>query len=158
VILPADRADDESLGLRVLADTRLAFDRLDVDRLATSALIAEVVTDEESPWVDEHRPLTPERLASLLRPFGIRSRQMKVDGANVRGFVRESFTDSWDRYLPSPATHPMNPLPRYSDRAEGSEVAGPAGGSGSDNGTRDAAARTVSEEMEAIFARPYGDG
>ena len=65
IILHADRADDESLGLRMLADTRLVFDRLEVDRLATAALIDALKADEESPWVDEHKPLTPDGLARL---------------------------------------------------------------------------------------------
>jgi Protein of unknown function (DUF3631) len=130
IILHGDRADDDSLGLRLLADTRLVFNRLDVDRLATAALIAALKEDEEAPWTDDRRPLTPERLAHFLRPFGIRSKQMKVHGENVRGFLGESFSDSWDRYLPTPATPSLDSLPHYPERAGSSEVAGWGGGSG----------------------------
>lgn len=134
VILHADHADDDSLGLRMLSDTRLVFVRLEVERLATAALIEALKADEESPWVDEHRPLTPERLARHLRPFGIRSRLLKFAGTPARGFLRESFTDSWERYLPEPVTPRSDPLPRYPDRAEGSRVTGYSGGNGSENG------------------------
>jgi hypothetical protein len=129
IILHADRADDDSRGLRMLADTRLVFDRLKVDRLATVALIDALKADEESPWVDDRHPLTPERLAYYLRPFGIRSKQLKIAGDNVRGFEREAFVDSWDRYLAEPATPRQGPLPRYLPHALGSVVAGYSGGS-----------------------------
>ena len=132
LILHADHADDDSLGLRMLADTRLVFDRIEADRLATITLIEALKADEESPWVDDRHPLTPDRLARLLRPFDIRSRQMKIGNVNVRGFVRESFADSWDRYLSVPATPRSDPLPRYPERAAGTGVAGPDGGSGSE--------------------------
>ncbi|MGC8635253.1 MAG: DUF3631 domain-containing protein [Candidatus Limnocylindrales bacterium] len=137
LILHADRADDDSLGLRLLADTRLVFDRLKVDRLATATLIEALKTDEESPWVNEHHPLTAERLARYLRPFAIRSKQLKMGGANVRGFLREAFVDSWDRYLPEPATPLQDPLPRYAPHAPGSGVAGYNRGSGSGGGKVD---------------------
>jgi hypothetical protein len=132
IILHADRADDDSLGLRLLADTRLVFQRLDAERLATAALIEALQEDEESPWVDDRHPLTPERLARHLRAFGIRSRQIKVAGTNVRGFLRESFVDSWERYLPDPATPRQDRLPRYPDHATSSSVAGYSVGSGSE--------------------------
>lgn len=137
LILHADRPDDDSLGLRLLADSRLVFERLGVDRLATATLIEALKTDEESPWVNEHHPLTPEGLARCLRPFAIRSKQIKIGGANVRGFLRESFVDSWDRYLPEPATPLQDPLPRYRPHAPGSGVAGYSGGSGSWGGNVD---------------------
>jgi hypothetical protein len=123
LILHADRAEDDSLGLRVLADTKVVFERMEVDRLGTALLIVALRADEESPWVDDHHPLTPERLARYLRPFGIRSVQMKVDGINLRGYLRESFVDAWDRYVREPATPAQDPLPRYGDRAAGSTVA-----------------------------------
>lgn len=157
VILHADRADDDSRGLRMLADTRLVFDRLGVDRLATATLIEELRADEESPWVDDRHPLTPERLARFLRPFAIRSKQMKVDGGKVRGFERESFADSWDRYLPGPGTPLYSPVPRYPERAAGTGVPGPGGGTGSElangNGTGPSPADTVDVVR---YGRPLG--
>jgi hypothetical protein len=130
VILHADRADDDSLGLRLLADTRLVFDRDGADRLATLSLIEALKADDESPWVDDHHPLTPERLARYLKPFGIRSKQLKIAGIKVRGFERESFVDSWDRYLPEPGAPLSGPVPRYPERARGTEVPGYSGDTG----------------------------
>ncbi len=137
VILHAGRAADDSLGLRLLADTRLVFDRLKVDRLATVTLIEVLKTDEESPWANEHHPLTPERLARYLKSFEIRSKQLKIAGIKVRGFERESFVDSWDRYLSEAGTPVSGPVPRYPERAQGTEVPGYNGGSGSGGGKVD---------------------
>lgn len=155
LILHADRADDDSLGLRLLVDTRLVFDRLEVDRLATATLIEALKTDEESPWVNEHHPLTPERLARYLRPFAIRSKQLKIGGSNVRGFLRESFVDSWDRYLAEPATPLQDPLPRYSPHAPGSEVAGYNAGSGSGGGKVDPDELPIEEDYPASAWNPH---
>jgi hypothetical protein len=130
IVLHADRAEDDSLGLRLLSDTRLVFDRLAVDRLATISLIAALKEDDESPWLDDHHPLTSERLARLLKNFEIRSKQMKIASLKVRGFERASFIDSWDRYLPVPGTPPHSTVPRYPERAGGTEVPGPNGGTG----------------------------
>jgi hypothetical protein len=130
IILHIDRADDESVGLRLLADTRLVFAKLDEDRLSTAKLIAVLRADEESPWADDRHPLTPEQVARYLKGFEIRSKQLKIAGANVRGYLRDSFLDSWERYLPEVATPVADPLPRYSDHDAGSGVATGGGSSG----------------------------
>lgn len=125
VILHADREQDDSLNLRALSDCRLAFERADVERMATAALIEALKSDEESPWVDERRPLTPERFASLLRPFRIRSKQLKIAGIKVRGFERSAFVDSWDRYLPpSPVPPPLDPVSRYAEHERSTGIPG----------------------------------
>jgi hypothetical protein len=58
---------------------------------------------------------------------------MKVNGVNVRGFLRESFADSLERWLPAAATTAPEPLPRYPDHVARSGVAGHNGGSGSES-------------------------
>ena len=135
IALQGDREDEESMGVRLLGDCRKAFGK--ADRLATVRLIVILGFDEESPWANERDPLTPERLARHLRPFGIRSTEMKINDKNVRGYRREWFVDAWERYLapseaePSDSATPRtDPLPRYPDRAEGSGVAGSTEGSG----------------------------
>lgn len=130
IILHVDRADDESVGLRLLADTRLVFTILDEDRLSTAQLIAVLRADEESPWADDRHPLTPEQVARYLKGFEIRSKQLKIAGSNVRGYLRDSFVDSWERYLPEGATLVPDLLPPYAEREAGSGVATGEGSSG----------------------------
>jgi hypothetical protein len=105
VLSGAGEVEDDTLPIRLLAGIRSVFDDKGVDRLPTSVLLDGLHADEEAPWADWHgRGLKAEGLAYLLRPFAIRARQMKLDGAKVRGFDRDVFTDAWDRYLRSPGT------------------------------------------------------
>jgi hypothetical protein len=43
-------------------------------------------------WL-EH-PLRDRELAKLLKPYGIRSRDVKIDGANHKGYYHEQFIES----------------------------------------------------------------
>ena len=102
IVLHASRDQDDSLGLRLLADTRLVFDGRRIERIFTAELITALQADEEGPWSSERFPLTPHRLARLLNPFGIESKQLRIEGTSLKGYERESFVDSWERYLPPP--------------------------------------------------------
>jgi len=131
--------EDDTAPVRLLAGIRRVFVDRAVDRIPTAELIVGLRADEEAPWDDwRGRGLKPEGLAYLLRPYGIRAKQMKVAGFNVRGFDLEQFQDAFARYLPlsqnSPATRYPATSKRKSER-EGSRVAGerPVAGEG-DNG------------------------
>ncbi len=53
------------------------------------------------------QPLTPRKMASLLKPFGIHSRENRNDsGANLRGYFKSDFESAWADYLdPLPETN-----------------------------------------------------
>jgi hypothetical protein len=102
VILHTNREQDDSLGLRLLADIRLVFVANRGDRISTADLIAALRSDDESPWASDRDPLTPHRLGRLLRPFQISSKQARIDGGSLKAYEREAFLDSWERYLAEP--------------------------------------------------------
>jgi hypothetical protein len=104
IILHAGRDQDDSLGLRLLADARLVFDGRGVERIFTADFITALQADEEGPWSSERVPLAPHRLSRLLHPFGIESKQLRIEGTSLKGYEREAFVDSWERYLPPPPT------------------------------------------------------
>ena len=100
-------ADDRqaSLGVRLLADLRIVFG--DAHAIHTSRLI-DLLSSEDSeleadaPWANlRGRPIGSRRMASILRPYGIRSQKIKIDGKSLQGYRRESLQDAWNRYLPS---------------------------------------------------------
>jgi hypothetical protein len=97
----AARDEDESFGVRLLANVRSIFD---TDRITTADLIDALSADEEAPWGDwrgSGRPISPRVLGSLLSPYGIRSRSIRLDsGKTPKGYLREQFEDAWNRYLP----------------------------------------------------------
>jgi Protein of unknown function (DUF3631)/DnaB-like helicase N terminal domain len=118
LVLSADEVrDEDSDRVQLLADIRRALDLDGGDRLSTAALLATLTGDEEAPWATYGRgdkPLGAHALAGLLRPFGIRSRTVRLeDGTTPKGFKREQFEDAWERYAPasgaSETQHRRNP-------------------------------------------------
>ena len=92
--------DAREVGVQLLHDIRRVFDERGVDRLHTDALLGCLCAMGESPWPTycHGKPLTPRALANLLRPFEIRSKQLRIDDKNQRGFEAGDFTDAWLRY------------------------------------------------------------
>ena len=91
----ADPAEDSSLGIRLLADCRPAFDGREV--IWTSDLLDHLHALDEAPWGEWE--VRPKRIADLLRPYGIRSRNVRTEKGVRKGYRREDFQDPWTRYL-----------------------------------------------------------
>ncbi len=99
----ADDADG-SFGERLLADLQVVFD--EHTTLGTVTIIDRLTELDEAPWADYYgRRITDRDIAKLLRPYGIRSRQVWADGANRKGYHRDDLYDAWQRYAP-PACAP----------------------------------------------------
>lgn len=96
-------AEDDSIGARLLADIRTAFDTAAVDRFSSKDLIAALVADESSPWSEFNRgkEISPTVLARLLREFDILPRKIRIAETTPNGYLRESFLDAWNRFLPA---------------------------------------------------------
>jgi hypothetical protein len=88
-----------SLGVRLLADLRQVFDGHDA--MATSDVIDALVKMDEAPWGDlKGKPIDGRRLGNFLRPYGVTSKTVRVEGRVIRGYTREDLHDPWCRYLP----------------------------------------------------------
>ncbi|MCC6611171.1 MAG: DUF3631 domain-containing protein [Burkholderiales bacterium] len=89
-----------SLGVRLLGDLRQIFG--DRDAMATEEILKGLQGMEEGPWNDMRgSPIDSRRLANLLKPYGVGSRNVRIDSRVVRGYSREDLHDPWVRYLPS---------------------------------------------------------
>ena len=100
--------DNESMKVELLRDIR---DVYKADRMSSADLCNALVLLEERPWGTwKHgKPMTPVQLARLLKPFGVTSRAVRIEGQGTpRGYHREDFADAFERYISSP-TH-ENPL------------------------------------------------
>ncbi len=101
VELHGEKAEaSESWGVRLLADVRAALGAQDV--ISTVDLIEELKADDEAPWGTWGKAdtgLTPRALANLLKPYGIRRKDVRDGGWHGKGYEREQFVDAWDRYL-----------------------------------------------------------
>jgi hypothetical protein len=63
---------------------------------------------DESPWEDlRGKRLDARALATLLRPYAIKPKVIRLGDATPRGYERADLHDAWRRYLPQPAQHPQ---------------------------------------------------
>ena len=97
-------AEDDSIGVRLLADVRGAFETLAADRLSTADLLDHLHGLDEAPWAEWHKgkPLSARGLSDRLKPYRVRSRTVRLDdGSTPKGYKREQLEDAWRRYLPA---------------------------------------------------------
>ena len=105
--LSANVDEEPSWGLVLLEDVRTVFEKREILRISTLELIFALARFEESPWgewwIDSYteRPnrTAARRLAQLLRPYGIRSRPVRIGEDVAKGYRREDFLDAWERFL-----------------------------------------------------------
>ncbi len=115
-LVSASADDGGSLGLRLLTDLHTVFGG--AKALFTVDLLTALHTLEESPWGDlKGRPLDPHRLSTLLKPYGVKSKQVRIGEKSQKGYSRDNLADAWTRYLPSeaPLPSPEDETPETSD-------------------------------------------
>jgi hypothetical protein len=97
-------ADEGTLGERLLSDLYAVW-RDHEEHVFTTTLIDRLKLIEEAPWEDgwgnPPKPLTARRMASLLRPYGVKPRNVWESGPGVqaKGYYRDDLADSWQRYV-----------------------------------------------------------
>ncbi len=99
-LVAAAKGGQPSLGVRLLGDCRTIF--ADADQLSTAELLEGLTSLEEAPWNDlRGKPLDARRLASLLNPYEIKSKAIRIGNTTPRGYSKTDFYDAWARYLPA---------------------------------------------------------
>jgi hypothetical protein len=108
-------ADDDASRLELLlGDIRAAFktdkavtlpDMFGADQtvIRSSALVKILVALDGRPWAEmgrDHKALTQNRLAKMLKPVGIGPGKIGRRAARVNGYVQNHFKDVFERYLP----------------------------------------------------------
>jgi hypothetical protein len=56
----------------------------------------------ESPWRHFHghgNAITDRDLSRLLKPYGIRSKDVWVDSRSAKGYAADDLRDAWERYV-----------------------------------------------------------
>lgn len=119
-VLSRSRDDEESIGVRLLADIRQVFDEADVEKIHTVVLIERLRDLEEGPWaaISRGKPLDTNYLSRKLKAFGVAPLQMKIGGTNRNGYYRRAFEEPWRRYLP-PTLGPTGVYPSTFGRNAG---------------------------------------
>ena len=93
--------DDSGAGSMILSDIREIYESKKLIKLFSQELVDYLIELEDRPWCEwKHgKPLTKNTLANLLKPFGIKSKQIRIGGGNQRGYEKTVFEDSFVRYL-----------------------------------------------------------
>ncbi len=115
-----------SLRMRLLSDIRKIFAKAGYpDALHTETILTRLCggpdfcLDDDAPWNELHgKPLGVRGLASMLKPYGVTSLKVKVNGLSLQGYRREHLWDAWMRYL-APISAQVEPV-------EPAECPGPA--------------------------------
>jgi hypothetical protein len=99
IALTAEDDTDTTLGARLLADLRDVFGV--ADAMHGETILTALHKISEAPWGDYFgRPMNARDMAKLLKPYGVSSTDVKLDGVNRKGYRRDHLHDPWTRYLP----------------------------------------------------------
>lgn len=100
--------DDATAGERLLADLQQVWG--DTAHVPTAELLSRLHAIEEAPWGDRYgRALSARDLARLLRPYGIKSQNVRRGDSVPKGYSRFDLQDAWTRYTRTPP-RPLQPL------------------------------------------------
>jgi len=107
---------DLNFSTMLLADIREAFAERNSEHLASEDLVAALVAMKDRPWVEcnHSKPLTQNGLARRLKPYGIRTANMRAGEHVVKGYDCADFADAFLRYLPLTPFQPATTL-QYND-------------------------------------------
>jgi len=87
-----------TLGIQLLKDLKDLF--LEKEKLSTVEILSQLNNKEESPWGDFYKNgLSPGKLASMLKPYGIRPKTMRINTSVFKGYEIDQFMDPWNRYI-----------------------------------------------------------
>jgi hypothetical protein len=107
-----DAAAEENLttGVELLSHIHDAIG--DVEKISTATLLEKLHARDESPWNDiRGKPLNDRGLASRLKHYGIRSKNVWEEGNAVRkGYYAAELYDAWKRYLLPPDLSAMSAM------------------------------------------------
>lgn len=109
--------DDDIGATALLEDVQRIFEERSLSRIPTAELLSDLTSREDRPWGDYEgrgREITPQGLAKLLRPFGIRPKKWREGTRTPWGYVRDRLMEeAFDRYL-----NPYVKAPEHSEPSE----------------------------------------
>jgi putative DNA primase/helicase len=95
--------EDDSIGIKLLADIRDVFANKHVDRLWSDDIIACLVELEGRPWSEwgrQRKQISKNQLADLLSPLHVTPQNVRIRDHVRKGYYLSAFRDPFARYLP----------------------------------------------------------
>jgi Protein of unknown function (DUF3631)/Domain of unknown function (DUF3854) len=122
--------DDQSLGIRLLRDVYDTWPAGQPYRFS-SEVTSTLLEVDEAPWTSMSggRGLNANKLAGLLRDFGIRSKKVRIGVTVKQGYERDHFLAVWRRYGVADDEQQAPPFsPGEGEQEEHEEQEEPSGG------------------------------
>ena len=95
-----DASEDDSLGVRLLADLRRVFAASTEERLSTETVLERLTAIDDAPWGDWYgKPITSRKIAQILRPYGIKPKTIRFGDRIANGYERALFSEACERYV-----------------------------------------------------------
>jgi putative DNA primase/helicase len=104
--------DDASLLELLLADIRDIFTTEETKEIRSSILINTLICLRGRPWAEigkNDKPITPTKLARMLKEVGIAPGMIGPKDKRVSGYVLAQFRDAFERYLPAEGDSTLTP-------------------------------------------------
>ncbi len=97
--------DETSIGTSLLKDIKEIFSTKCMSKIFSKDLLGFLLLDEEKPWVTYNmgKPITQKQMATILIGFNIRSKALRIEYENLKGYDMAQFEEAFERYLPSDA-------------------------------------------------------
>jgi hypothetical protein len=108
-LLVGERLDNpEDNGQILLRDLRTIFEQYhDRSGLPTEWLLGLLGKIDESPWGTWYgRGLDGRDLGKLLKPYGVKSKNVRSDDGVTKGYRRDDLHQVWEKYLPAATCSP----------------------------------------------------
>lgn len=93
VLMTGESRQDESRGVKLLTDIAGIFEQ--VEQISSENLVDQLNKIEESSWDG----INTRRLASSLKPFGIKPSTIRIGDKTPKGYRKSDFSDTFSRYL-----------------------------------------------------------
>jgi putative DNA primase/helicase len=102
-----DVSEDE-ISQMLLEDIQEIFNSNVAERMFSDDLVEALKEKSERPWCDWNRGkgLTQNGLARLLKPFGVKSKTMRIDENLKKGYELDNLRDAFKRYIFTLPTEP----------------------------------------------------
>ena len=149
------KGDDQSLRAMLLEDIRFVFATKGVDKLPSAELVEALLAMKDRPWPELGRaakPITQNKLAGLLKDFGIRPCNVWVGAKPLKGYGSGQFEDAFARYLSDPLVQTARALGQQEN--EGVPGDFKALGDPRPGGSKMPPTHTVSSHPSALAVQP----
>lgn len=100
VKISGSEVSEKSIGIRALFDVMAVFEAKNNSKLRTKRLLIFLCADKEKPWAtfsQQGLKIGAKQLASILKPFGIHSKDIRFKKGVYKGYRKKWFTDAYRR-------------------------------------------------------------